>query len=199
MNHLNRLGRLILSRRAPLPASVKVATAAIALLFLQLSVHSSSLLVHANPPVLPGFRYRDYRGRTNLPEKSISPLLQSGLLTQRLAPGRGPSAVYDNQGLLSHLVQAKRSVPADPNVRKRSGQSYMELSCDGAYDRQLFSRLERVCDDCYNLYKEPQVHGMCRSDCFGSETFRQCLQTLLLEEDSQQFTDMIDIIGKKKR
>ena len=85
-----------------------------------------------------------------------------GLLTQRLAPGRAPSAVYDNQVLLRHLVQDKRSPQMDPNVGKRSGQSYMELSCDGAYDRQLFSRLERVCDDCYNLYKEPQVHGMCR-------------------------------------
>ena len=85
-----------------------------------------------------------------------------GLLTQRLAPGRAPSAVYDNQVLLRHFVHDKRSVPVDPNVGKRSGQSYMELSCDGAYDRQLFSRLERVCDDCYNLYKEPQVHGMCR-------------------------------------
>ena len=78
LQHLNRLRRLIVSRRAPLPASIKVAVAAIALLFLQLSVHSSSLLVHANPSVLSGFRYRDYRDRTNLPEKSISPFLQSG-------------------------------------------------------------------------------------------------------------------------
>ena len=86
-----------------------------------------------------------------------------GLLTRQLAPGGRPtSAVHDNKGLLSHLVQAKRTVATDPDAGKRSGQSYMELSCNGAYNRQVFSRLETVCDDCYNLYKESQVHGMCR-------------------------------------
>ena len=61
----------------------------------------------------------------------------------------------------SILVHANPSVTfwADSGI---SGQSHKELSCNGAYDSQLLSRLERVCDNCYNLYKDWQVHSMCR-------------------------------------
>lgn len=45
----------------------------------------------------------------------------------------------------------------------RSKKSYVDLRCRGVYDTSIFARLERVCKDCYNLYKDAEVHGLCRS------------------------------------
>ena len=45
------------------------------------------------------------------------------------------------------------------SVRKRS---YADLQCRGVYDASIISRLERVCKDCYNLYKEDEILGFCR-------------------------------------
>jgi len=78
-------------------------------------------------------------------------------------------------------------------------RSYQDLHCRGMYDPSMFAKLAGVCDDCYNLMRAPEVHGMCRRDCFSTETFQQCLQTLLLEKDSQIYMEMVQIIGKKKR
>ncbi len=38
-----------------------------------------------------------------------------------------------------------------------------------------------------------------RMDCFSSETFRQCLQSLLLDKESDFYEELVQIIGKKKR
>jgi len=36
------------------------------------------------------------------------------------------------------------------------------LACDGTYRRATFARLDAVCDDCFQLYKEPEIHSLCR-------------------------------------
>ena len=43
--------------------------------------------------------------------------------------------------------------------RKRNHE---DLQCRGLYDRRLLTQLERICEDCYNLFKDPEVHGFCR-------------------------------------
>lgn len=65
--------------------------------------------------------------------------------------------------------------------------------CQGRYDTGLYSRLESVCEDCYNLYKLPEVHQMCRQDCFGTVNFQNCLQMLLLPPED--YLNMASIIG----
>jgi len=40
-------------------------------------------------------------------------------------------------------------------------RSFEDLQCRGRYDRSIYSELERVCDDCYNLYKNLEVYGSC--------------------------------------
>jgi len=78
-------------------------------------------------------------------------------------------------------------------------RSYTSLQCRGEYDPSRFAQLDGICEDCYNLYREPEVHSLCRKDCFSSDTFKQCLQSLLLEKESQFYLDLVQIIGKKKK
>merc|ERR1719464_2598597 len=76
---------------------------------------------------------------------------------------------------------------------KRNGG--MPDECRGRYDTAIFTTLDNICEDCYNLYKEPDIHSMCRADCFSSASFQHCLQALLLEQD--RFVNMAQIIGKR--
>jgi hypothetical protein len=73
------------------------------------------------------------------------------------------------------------------------------LRCRGMHDNGILTQLERICEDCYNLYKDAEVHAYCRMDCFSSQTFRQCLQSLLMDKESDIFLELVQIIGKKKR
>ena len=43
--------------------------------------------------------------------------------------------------------------------------NFSNLACSGMYDRASFSALNAVCDDCYDLYKEPEIHALCRYEC----------------------------------
>ena len=43
------------------------------------------------------------------------------------------------------------------------------------------------------------ISCVCRMDCFSTQTFRQCLQSLLLEKESTFYLELVDIIGKKKK
>lgn len=41
-------------------------------------------------------------------------------------------------------------------------RSFAGLGCLGVYDKAKFTRLDRVCEDCYQLYREPDIHTACR-------------------------------------
>lgn len=41
-------------------------------------------------------------------------------------------------------------------------RSFAGLGCLGVYDKGKFARLDRVCEECYQLYREPDIHQACR-------------------------------------
>ena len=43
-----------------------------------------------------------------------------------------------------------------------SKRSFMDIQCKGVYDKSLFARLDRICEDCYNIFREPELHTLCR-------------------------------------
>ncbi|XP_059099556.1 CHH-like protein isoform X2 [Tigriopus californicus] len=70
-------------------------------------------------------------------------------------------------------------------------KNFQSLECKGRYHQGIFSKLDLICDDCYQLYKEPEVHSMCRADCFTSPVFRQCIDALMLQEHEELYSEMI--------
>nr|ACS35346.1 crustacean hyperglycemic hormone isoform 1 [Rimicaris kairei] len=70
------------------------------------------------------------------------------------------------------------ALTASHSLNKRA---VFDQSCKGIYDRELFRKLDRVCEDCYNLYRKPYVGVECRRKCFGTSTFRQCVEAQLLD------------------
>ena len=56
------------------------------------------------------------------------------------------------------MVQQPSTVLA-ANLHKRS---FASLGCLGVYDKSKFARLDRVCEECYQMFREPDIHAMCR-------------------------------------
>lgn len=48
-------------------------------------------------------------------------------------------------------------------VHHLTKRSFFDIQCKGVYDKSIFARLDRLCEDCYNLFREPQIHTLCRS------------------------------------
>ena len=53
----------------------------------------------------------------------------------------------------------------------RQKKSFHLLQCRGSFQKKIFSKLDRVCDDCYSLFKIPEVHTLCRLICETFVTF----------------------------
>lgn len=47
-------------------------------------------------------------------------------------------------------------------IKSSKRNSGLPEDCRGRYDAAIFTQLEHICEDCYNLYKEPDVHQLCR-------------------------------------
>lgn len=67
-----------------------------------------------------------------------------------------------------------------------SKRSFFDIQCKGVYDKTIFAKLDRICEDCYNLFREPQVHSLCmwvvRVNCTQSEISNLIGRQLLIPE-----------------
>nr|AKA64489.1 crustacean hyperglycemic hormone precursor [Palaemon carinicauda] len=79
------------------------------------------------------------------------------------------------------------------NLKKRA---ILDQSCKGIFDRELFKKLDRVCDDCYNLYRKPYVAIDCRESCYQNLVFRQCIQDLQLMDQLDEYANAVQVVGK---
>ncbi|XP_018327517.1 ion transport peptide-like isoform X1 [Agrilus planipennis] len=70
-------------------------------------------------------------------------------------------------------------------------RSFFDIECKGVYDKSIFARLDRICEDCYNLFREPELHSLCRRNCFTTDYFKGCLDVLQLQDEMEQFQLMI--------
>lgn len=59
----------------------------------------------------------------------------------------------------------------------------IEESCKGSLDFNGFSKLDKICKDCFNLIREPEIYQLCRSGCFGTGYFYACMDTILLKAE----------------
>ncbi|XP_047483717.1 crustacean hyperglycemic hormones-like [Penaeus chinensis] len=79
------------------------------------------------------------------------------------------------------------------SLSKRS--SYYN-SCTGVYDRELIARLDRVCEDCYNLYRDVEVAVGCRKGCFHNEVFLYCVDYMFRPRQRKQYRAALQRLGK---
>ena len=79
-------------------------------------------------------------------------MMTCALLTTRLADAYS-RRLRSSHGQEKYLIQSLSSIDK---------KNFHGLDCDGMYHKAIFSQLDTVCDDCYSLYKEPEIHSLCR-------------------------------------
>uniref|UniRef100_A0A4Q8K4Z4 U31-Nephitoxin-Nsp1b_1 n=1 Tax=Nephila sp. SGP-2016 TaxID=1905176 RepID=A0A4Q8K4Z4_9ARAC len=52
------------------------------------------------------------------------------------------------------------------------------LGCKGIYDETKLRHVARVCDECYNLYREDTVRTLCADKCFSTTYFTGCVESI---------------------
>nr|O97387.1 RecName: Full=Crustacean hyperglycemic hormones 5; AltName: Full=Pm-SGP-V; Contains: RecName: Full=CHH precursor-related peptide 5; Short=CPRP 5; Contains: RecName: Full=Crustacean hyperglycemic hormone 5; Short=CHH 5; Flags: Precursor [Penaeus monodon]AAC84146.1 hyperglycemic hormone homolog PmSGP-V precursor [Penaeus monodon] len=80
--------------------------------------------------------------------------------------------------------------------RSLSKRANFDPSCAGVYDRELLGGLSRLCDDCYNVFREPKVATECRSNCFYNSVFVQCLEYLIPADLHEEYQAHVQTVGK---
>ncbi|XP_018015808.2 crustacean hyperglycemic hormone [Hyalella azteca] len=92
--------------------------------------------------------------------------------------------------MLLLLVQSgAAAITLRPNTR----MEFASLSCAGEYNKAEYRDLSRVCEDCYNLFREIYVFSSCKSNCFRNEMFPKCVSYLLLDNRMGDFVRKISL------
>lgn len=65
---------------------------------------------------------------------------------------------------LALVLQLTTATPAQrPFISHHlNKRSFFDIQCKGVYDKSIFARLDRICEDCYDLFREPQLHSLCK-------------------------------------
>ena len=77
-------------------------------------------------------------------------------------------------------------------------RSFLGLRCRGVYDKGTFYELETVCRDCLTLYQEPELYGLCRSQCFTTQYFVGCLEALQQGSEAERLDAAIRRLSGRK-
>nr|Q94676.1 RecName: Full=Crustacean hyperglycemic hormones 3; AltName: Full=Pej-SGP-III; Contains: RecName: Full=CHH precursor-related peptide 3; Short=CPRP 3; Contains: RecName: Full=Crustacean hyperglycemic hormone 3; Short=CHH 3; Flags: Precursor [Penaeus japonicus]BAA13481.1 Pej-SGP-III precursor [Penaeus japonicus] len=93
-----------------------------------------------------------------------------------------------------------RSFDASPSAtsgnHSLNKRSLFDPACTGIYDRQLLRKLGRLCDDCYNVFREPKVATGCRSNCYHNLIFLDCLEYLIPSHLQEEHMAAMQTVGK---
>ncbi|GAB0090333.1 ion transport peptide [Sergentomyia squamirostris] len=91
--------------------------------------------------------------------------------------------LFISLALILVLVPMIVSFPRHHTLTKRS--SFFDIECKGVFNKSIFFRLDRICEDCYSLFREPQLHSLCKKRCFTTEYFKGCLDALQLTDEQE--------------
>nr|UPH34161.1 venom peptide precursor CNH-Rm [Rhytidoponera metallica] len=59
------------------------------------------------------------------------------------------------------------------------------------HNNDTFNKVDNVCDDCFNLFRNINLYNDCRQNCFGSEYFPACLEVLLQLDEKQKHLEWV--------
>lgn len=84
--------------------------------------------------------------------------------------------LIDNQFILFYFQMCSRNlviplaliialvplITALPHHSLAKRSTFFDIDCKGVFNKKIFSRLDRICEDCYSLFREPQLHSLCK-------------------------------------
>ncbi|XP_023221291.1 crustacean hyperglycemic hormone-like [Centruroides sculpturatus] len=70
--------------------------------------------------------------------------------------------------------------------------NYITLGCMGKNDPVKFDAVSRVCEDCFELYRQPEIIRGCKSNCFKNSYFNKCVEALLRSDELDELLEMVE-------
>ena len=65
--------------------------------------------------------------------------------------------------------------------------------CGGAaLSLSNYHKLDRVCEECYDLYRWEEILSMCRADCFRNDFFYACMNLTMVDQEAQQTASKLE-------
>uniref|UniRef100_A0A6P7G5C3 CHH-like protein n=1 Tax=Diabrotica virgifera virgifera TaxID=50390 RepID=A0A6P7G5C3_DIAVI len=101
-------------------------------------------------------------------------------------------------GLFLQIVSGNL-VNRSPNLlnhHRVTKRSFYELQCKGVYSPSIYARLDKICEECLSLFKEPSIYTLCSYNCFSGKYFKGCAESLLMADDWPELEKMVEYIGK---
>ncbi|XP_063596164.1 molt-inhibiting hormone-like [Penaeus indicus] len=73
---------------------------------------------------------------------------------------------------------------------------FTDDTCRGRMgNREIYKKVDRVCEDCTNIFRVPGLEGLCRDRCFYNEWFLLCLKAANREDEIDNFRVWISILN----
>ena len=94
-----------------------------------------------------------------------------------------------DRNVIENAIQAQNA-----SMTSESKFKWQSSACRGLYNPSAFKKLELICTDCYNLFKESEVYTYCMAGCFETPFFLTCVRSLMMEED--MVMELVKMVGK---
>ncbi|KAK7027494.1 hypothetical protein SK128_012079 [Halocaridina rubra] len=83
---------------------------------------------------------------------------------------------------VASLMLLQTVTPSSIKIRPNTFKEFQFIKCQGEFDKEQYSFLVQICDDCYNLFRNPNVLLDCKANCFQNPVFPACINRLLLKD-----------------
>jgi len=66
------------------------------------------------------------------------------------------------------------------------GSEMSHLGCSSSHPPlRMVKYLDRICEDCYLLYRDPDIYSMCRSGCYSTNFLSGCMDVIMVSKSTR--------------
>ncbi|ROT67920.1 iron transport protein [Penaeus vannamei] len=80
-------------------------------------------------------------------------------------------------------------------VRPNTLREFQFLKCQGEFNKAQYVSLSHVCEDCHNLYRQPEILTECKANCFQNTLFPTCVSLLMLDRHEDDLNKKVALIS----
>jgi len=76
------------------------------------------------------------------------------------------------------------------------------LGCSATPSLRVVKYLDRICNDCYMIYRDPDLYPLCRSNCYKNSYFLTCMDVMMVSKMTRHkaagFVNMINTFTTRR-
>jgi len=81
---------------------------------------------------------------------------------------------------------SSRIQEAKKHRRSQRANEVSHLGCSASHPPlRMVKYLDRICEDCYLLYRDPDIYSMCRSGCYSTNFLSGCMDVIMVSKSTR--------------